>query len=290
MLLTRREKPFNSQDYIFEFKWDGFRCIYFINTDNPFLQSRNGNNLLPYFPELREIYNYIKVKKMIVDGEICFFSQNGKLDFSILQKRLKSKNTVSMSDKYPVTLIVWDILCKDNQEVYQLPLYKRKKILNKIIIEENSLIQLSPYINYSGKELYEKAKKMKMEGIVAKNRNSPYEFKRSKFWLKIKIWKYMNVVIGGYTPGKTALIVGKSKNNSELLTYMGKIKLALPREEKIALFKILPELKTGRQIFLNLPADTKLFRVKPVIKCRVKYSEITHHNMFRHGHAVKLLI
>jgi len=65
MLLTTKEKPFNSHDFLFEFKWDGFRCVYFIEKDNLFLQNRNQNDLLPYFLELKNIINYIKAKKRL---------------------------------------------------------------------------------------------------------------------------------------------------------------------------------------------------------------------------------
>ncbi len=290
MLLTTKEKPFDSNDFLFEFKWDGFRCIYFIEKDNLFLQSRNQNNLLPYFPELKNIINYIKAQKIILDGEICFFSKTGKLDFSILQHRLKNKKALTMAAKYPVTIIVWDILSINNHSVYQFPLYQRKKILKEIIIKENSLIQLSPFIDNKGIKLYERAKETEMEGIVAKKKDSPYEFKRSKYWLKIKIWHYTDAFIGGYTPEKTAISVGKFLDEKDYLNYMGKIRLALPREEKIALFNYLPELKSTKNIFINLSDNSNIIMVKPLIKCKVKYSEITGHNIFRHGQAVKLLI
>ncbi len=246
MLLDSIEQPFNSDDYLFEYKWDGFRSLIFIENNKVYIQSRNQKELTPYFHELTQITSLLNTDNLVLDGEICYISPEGKLTFNILLKRLKTKNIKQMRKKYPTTLIIWDILSIDKEDIYKLPLIKRKKCLNKAIKKESSLLQLSPYVLKKGKKLYRQAKENNLEGIVAKNINSCYEFKRSHNWLKIKIWQYTTVFIGGYSRNKTALLTGKFINKNEL-TYMGKIKIAFNQDEKTALFRFLPSLKQKKR-------------------------------------------
>ncbi len=288
MLLKTIKKPFNSPEYLFEFKWDGFRSIIFVNNSNIYIQSRNKKNLTPYFPELKNIQNTIKKNSVIFDGEICYFNKKNNSVFEILQKRLNGKNS-KLKNKFPVTFFSWDILTLDDQNLYTLPLLKRKKILNEIIKEKSPFIQVSPYIMQKGINLFNIARKNNFEGIVAKKIDSVYEFKRSEKWLKIKNWNFTDIYIGGYTKNKTALITGQYINNKEF-KYRGKVKLSLKKHEKKALFNFLPQLIIKKSPFKNKTGLKKTIWVKPLIKCKVKYTEMTQKKLFRHGYAVKLII
>src|SRR5690554_2125360 len=111
MLLSTREEPFDSDEYIFEIKWDGYRCLAFIDNSHLVLQSRNKKDLSKYFPELHNISQSLKVKKAVLDGEICYLDSDGKPSFKELQGRINKKN---LRKENPVTYIVWDILSYDN--------------------------------------------------------------------------------------------------------------------------------------------------------------------------------
>ena len=152
MLLETKTEPFNSADYLFEFKWDGFRNLIFIDKKKVYIQSRNLKNLTPYFPELSNLHRLVNRKQAVLDGEICFFNEKGQSDFSILQKRLKSKNK-KVASQYPVVFITWDILQADSEKTFLLPLKQRKEILEKSFIEplNSPYLQQSPYILANGK-------------------------------------------------------------------------------------------------------------------------------------------
>jgi bifunctional non-homologous end joining protein LigD len=289
MLLTNLEEPFDSEDYLFEFKWDGFRALAYINNNNLFLQSRNKKNLSPYFSELRKISGYISTNNVILDGEICFINPEGISNFSVLQKRLLKKDNKNYIEKYPCVYIVWDILSLNTEDIYKIPLIKRKKLLENVISNKGPLLQISPYILEKGKDLYEKAKSEKLEGIVAKKLNSVYEFKRSKEWLKVKIWQYTTVIILGYTNDSLSLIVGKEEAQNTLI-YMGKVKINLESSEKEAILKFFPSITIKNSFFSNKIRDKNVKWVEPLIKCRVKYTEITRKNSFRHGYAIELIL
>ncbi|ACL69103.1 ATP dependent DNA ligase [Halothermothrix orenii H 168] len=285
MLLFEIEKPFNSPDYIFELKWDGYRALAFINDNNLLLQSRNQKNLTPYFSELKSITSLFKGTNAVLDGEICYLNRDGKPVFEKLQGRIWQKKS---NIKYPVTYITWDILGLNNNDLTRTPLLERKKILQNYIQESNRL-KRSKYIKEKGKELYEMAEEEGLEGIVAKKVNSPYEFKRSKYWYKIKIWQYTTAVIVGFTRDKEALLVGKYLKDNNKISFMGRVKIALNEAEKKALFRFLPTLKVKKPPF-KVRHKQGISWVKPAIQCKVKYTEITSNNTFRHGFVVKLKI
>ena len=132
MLLSSKEEAFDSEDYIFEIKWDGYRCISFIEKSSIKLQSRNGHLLNRTFPELMEIYKAITGKKAILDGEICYLEQDGKANFSKLQARYGENNPSYNSS---IKLIIWDILSYNDKDIYWLPLKERKAILQEIVKE-----------------------------------------------------------------------------------------------------------------------------------------------------------
>ena len=284
MLLTTKEKPFNSKEHYFEFKWDGFRCIIFITKNKVYLQSRNQNNLTEYFPELKNLPSHFKTNNIILDGEICYFTENGKQNFHFLQSKLKNKKTKKFT-----TYIAWDILdCDNYKNIFNLPLSQRRKYLKKSIKKESILFQLSPIFKNCGKKLYKTAREEKMEGIVAKKIDSPYIFKRSSFWKKIKIWQYKKILIGGYTK-KKSLLVGK--NFKGKLHYRGKVKINLNKIEKTALFNYLPELQISTSPFLNIQKkQNNTIWIKPVIKAEVKYTGLTPDKKFRHGYLESLII
>lgn len=282
MLLYTREEPFNSKDYIYEIKWDGYRCLAYIKQGKVILQSRNKKYFTDKFPELKEIPGLIKSNSAVMDGEICWLNKEGKPDFKKLQGRL---STINPDKKKSISLIVWDLLANNNEDIYHLPLLERKKKLAEVIKKENRLLILTPYINTDGKKMFKFAQDNRLEGIVAKEKYSPYEFKRSKFWYKIKIWQYTNVLIVGYSRNNTALLVGELAKDK--LNILGKVKLALQENEKKALFRFLPSLHTD-QLVRNKDFPDIIW-VKPRLKCQIRYTEVTRHNTFRHGYAVKIL-
>lgn len=284
MLLTTREEPFDSEEYLFEIKWDGYRCISFINGSTLFLQSRNGKSLNRNFPELAEIHKALNCKEAILDGEICYIDKEGKANFGKLQEQFREKKSPYNNS---IKLIAWDILSYDNKDIYHLPLLERKEILKEMVREERGIL-IPGYIINHGRKLYEEAEKNKLEGIVAKKLNSPYEFKRSKYWYKIKCWQYTEVYIGGYTAEGTALLVGKYEKGN--LHYMGKVKMALDKNMTQALFRFLPTILTASCPFRTEPAQKGVKWVKPLLRSIVRYTEISRHNTFRHAYAIKIIL
>lgn len=228
MLIAEMVDPFDSDDYIYELKLDGMRCIAYIDNNSVDLRNKRDFKLLPRFPELKDIYKNIK-HKCILDGELAVIV-NGVPVFSIVQRRsiLNDPFKIQLaSEKNPATFVAFDIIYFDGEVVKDKPLTKRKKLLEECFAEESSKIAYSRYIEEHGVKLFEMAKQQHLEGIVAKRKDSLYWFgKESKDWIKVKVMKDEDFVLCGYilkTNSMTSFVIGQYRGNE--LVYKGHITL-----------------------------------------------------------------
>ena len=226
MLAQEADKPFSSNDWIFEVKWDGIRGISYVNKGLS-IESRNKKELVQNFPELKEL-NHI-TKNTVLDGEIIVM-KDGKPDFQALAKRSKTTSVEEikrLSQALPSNYIVFDILEKDGKPLLDVPLINRKKIL-KDSVRDGTFVVVSSYVETQGEQYYEAAIAKNMEGVMAKKKDSHYQPGiRSAEWLKIKPTRTCDCVIFGYTVGKGAreytfgaLVLGMFDGNEA--TYVGK--------------------------------------------------------------------
>lgn len=274
MLLKEVDKPFDSDEYVYEIKFDGYRAIIFASPKEFKIISRNNNDITYLYPELKEIQKLIK-HNTIFDGEIVSMEDN-KPSFSKLQQRSHIKNQQKINNYSkiePVTFVCFDILY-DNKDLTSLSLLERKNILNKI--EENDVFIKSKYFS-KGISLFNKIKKMHMEGIVAKKKDSIYEIsKRTYSWIKIKNNLKEEFIIGGYEIKKKdiSILLGEFKENK--LYFVGNVKLSVNSD----LYKkvlTIPHLK--KSPFIDY--DKKAIYLKPTLKCMVRYLERTLNNHLR---------
>ncbi len=280
MLLDEIYNPFNNNNYLYEIKFDGFRSLIYIDKNNIYIKSRNGLILNDIFPELLSIKNISK-NTCIFDGEIVLFANN-RPSFSKLQQRfrLKNKNKIIMySQKYPVVFICFDIIY-NNKDLTNLPLLKRKKILEKFSNTDN-FIKINYFLT-NGIELFNFVKEKKLEGIVAKKINSLYKPNtRTKNWIKIKNYKTSYFYIGGYKKEKKdnviIILLGKKINNK--LYFIGKVTLSNKNKNYE---KIKSQKKINKTTFIDFD-DKEYFFISPKIKIKVFYIEKTKNNNLRHA-------
>lgn len=228
MLISEMKAPFDSPDHIYEIKWDGIRCISFLN-DKTDMRNKRNKLMIPLFPELEDLYKQVKVK-CILDHELLVL-RNGIPDFYEVQKRALMSNQFKIklaASKYPASIIAYDILYYKDKDITMLPLMERKKYLDDVIIE-NNLISVSRYVENNGIMLFNLVKEKGLEGIVAKRKDSLYwPGNRSKDWIKCKIMASDDCVICGYIQKEnnmTSLILGQY--DDDLLVYKGHVTLGV---------------------------------------------------------------
>src|SRR5918911_651506 len=118
--------------WVYEPKWDGFRCIAFVDGDDVYLQSRNGKPLRRYFPELS-----FPAGRYVLDGEIVLFDADGRQDFDALGQRIHpAKSRIDMlAEKTPTRFIAFDLLAEGEDELLELPQAERRDRLTRIVDE-----------------------------------------------------------------------------------------------------------------------------------------------------------
>ena len=275
MLLKEIKEPFDSNDYLFELKFDGIRAIIYKNNNNIKIITRNGKDITDKFPELESIKNISKTK-CIFDGEIIV-EKDDRPSFDAVKERINIKDEIrinKLSDNYPATFIVFDILYED-KDLTDLPLIKRKEILNKF--KNNDVFFKSKVIENEGKKLFEFVKQNKLEGIVAKKKYSIYEIgERSDNWLKIKNMQEEVFYICGYIEKENVLsvLLGYKKNNKYY--YASKVILGRNRSE----YNTIKKEKTTKN-YLEDFKEVFTF-IKPNLRATIMYLEKTKNNHLRH--------
>lgn len=197
MLLTQSD-PFSSPEYIFEWKSDGIRLeLIFEIGKGISCFTRHKTMCTKQFPELQELK---ADHNIILDGELIVYDPGQKKeDLELAMKRFKLSSSFKIEQaaaELPCTYIVFDILYY-KEPLLNVPLLERKKILKEVVMPSEH-IQPAMFIDTKGEDLYTAVEHMKLEGVVAKKKDSIYSAgKRSEDWKKIVRYEYYEVVITG---------------------------------------------------------------------------------------------
>jgi ATP-dependent DNA ligase len=187
MLATLHRRPFSDPAWIFEIKYDGFRCLVRKTGEQVDLISRNGKPLNGSFPEIVESVSRVP-GDFAWDAELTVDDASGRSSFERLQRRAvtkSAKNVPAAAKTDPARLYVFDALSIDRVDLRGLPLSERKERLREAFDDTKMLIYASGVIS-AGEWVFEHAKSLDLEGMVAKRLSSTYQRGRSHDWLKIK--------------------------------------------------------------------------------------------------------
>jgi bifunctional non-homologous end joining protein LigD len=290
MLATLVDTPFDDPGWEYEVKWDGYRALAFRNKEKTALKSRNDKSFDQRFYPIFEALEEWEVKA-VVDGEIVAVDDKGIANFNALQ------NWRSEADGQ-LLYYVFDILWLDGTNLMNLTLTERKAILQSIVPEEG-LIRIGFSVTAKGTDFFEAARQMGLEGIIAKRSESTYTpDSRSKDWLKIKVQRRQEVVIGGYTKNEgssklfSSLLLGVYEQDK--LQYVGKVGTGFKdkqQKELLEMFKPLVVKKSPFEItpdynnpsrFRPNPPNAAVTWLKPKLVAEVNFTEITQDGVFRH--------
>jgi bifunctional non-homologous end joining protein LigD len=290
MLADTRE-PFDSKDYVFEVKWDGMRALVFKNGPRIELQNRNLRDVTAGFPELQELRNGIRAAKAIIDGEAVVLGDNGTPEFGRLQNRFgvdDPKRAEVLSKTIPVTYVAFDLLHLNGKDIASKPLLERKEKLKEILKEGPHLL-FGDHIEEYGKRYFGEASKKGFEGIIGKERNSPYlPGTRGIYWIKSKGVQTMDCIIVGYTPGEGArtptfgsLVVAAHGKNGELV-HLTNVGGGFDNQTLDSLKRRLVKMERKTPVLSGtIDAPGPITWVRPELVCEVKYMSFTHEQKLR---------
>ncbi|MDM7935258.1 MAG: non-homologous end-joining DNA ligase [Methanothrix sp.] len=283
-MLAVSGRPFSSEGWIFEPKIDGTRCIASI-MDGVELWNRRLMSISYRYPEVVRALADTAPGSML-DGEIAVFIDD-RPDFAALSKREHQGRALGieyLSYTMPASYIVFDILYASGEPVMGLPLSRRKRLLSEAV-EESETVVLADSFPEHGEEYFRAALEMGIEGVMAKRLQSLYQpGTRSQDWIKIKKRLKLDLVVGGYIPGRGdrepyfgGLLLGAY--NEGRLVYLGRVGSGFSSEELQEIARDL--VPSADPPFTTQPAVQDARWVKPEMVVQVAALEVTEEGHLR---------
>ena len=288
MLATLVDEPFDDDEWLFEVKWDGYRAICTVDEKGHLsLVSRNGLDFLSKFPEMEELQSAWTTLPIVVDGEIVSLDSEGRSSFQRLQESLNSRRSMGRPKKprHPLVFAVFDLLYADGKDLRKTPLEERKALLERVIADPD-LVLYSKHVVGKGRALYELAQDRHLEGIIGKRRDSVYQEKRTRDWVKVKAQLVQEFVIGGYTEprgsrtGFGAILLGVYDKGK--LRYVGHAGTGFDTKTLKTMTRDLKAIERKTSPFVNeVEANTKPHFVEPKYIAEVRFTEWTRDGILR---------
>ncbi|WP_104116596.1 ATP-dependent DNA ligase [Arthrobacter sp. B1805] len=281
-------------EWAYEMKWDGVRCIATVRDGRVTLASRNGIDTTVTYPEIGDLGEYLSADSAVLDGEIVALNGKGRPDFSLLQTRMKLTHTAEIAAARrttPVSLMLFDLLELDGNDLTGLEYCQRRELLEKAVDEaEDGHIQVPPALDATLEEAVEASRQLGLEGIMAKRLSSDYQpGARSSSWVKIKHVHTQEVVVVGWRPGKGSrtakvgsLLVAVPDGVD--LRYVGRVGSGLTERDLAEVGARLRKLARKTAPLDDVPsADASdAHWVRPALVGEVQYSEHTGSGRLRH--------
>lgn len=286
----------------FELKWDGIRALAFVRGGKLRMQSRRMEDVTFRYPELAPIAEALGGRDAVLDGEVVARDTDGRPRFQLVQRRmgLTSKGAVDARRlQTPVDFVAFDLVHLDGRDLREAPYSERRELLAGLSLDGPCMSAPAHRVG-GGRELFEAAKDRGLEGVVAKRLESPYrEGRRSGEWVKERIWREQEFVIGGHIPGVGrraetvgSLLVGYydqraselGRGESQTLHFAGGVGSGLTQENLAELSAALARIRRDDSPFdtpVRGPKARLAVFCEPRLVCQVSWSEWTAQGTLR---------
>jgi bifunctional non-homologous end joining protein LigD len=276
----------------YEIKLDGYRALVLKDGDRIQIRSRNDKDLTRMYPRVAAAAQKLKTGQVMLDGEIVALDAEGRPSFQALQHR-------GLNPQHQVVFYVFDVLHVNGRDVIGEPLQKRRARL-PAIVGQDATLRLSQELPGSAADVVKAVRAAGLEGVIAKRKDSIYQpGERSADWVKLKLERAQEFVIGGYRPagaaGVDALLVGHYEGRD--LRFAGKVRAGfVPHARREVLSRLKP-LRVDVCPFVNLP-DASSSRwgggitedqmgdmewVRPELVAQIRFVEWTADGRLRHA-------
>ena len=289
MLSDIAEKPPVGDAYVYEVKWDGIRALISLEDGQIKIKTRNQNDVTKQFPELLAADKAFLATCGLFDAEIVCLDNEGKPQFKKVIHRLMSNgdnNIQKLAKSSPVYCYIFDCLYLDGRSLINEPLLKRREWLKDAVRTEGAY-RISEIVE-DGDSLFEAAKELSLEGIMAKVKDGKYlPGKRSDLWQKIKVRNTRECVIIGYNEGKgnRGLTFGGlhiAERDGGKLIYRGKVGTGFDDATIQEISKQIKSLTETKKPISEKVLDEKTSKwIEPQLIVEISYSMLTTDKMFR---------
>jgi bifunctional non-homologous end joining protein LigD len=279
MLATLADKPFDSEEWVYETKWDGFRLIAEVKRGSVRLFSRNGIDVTARYPAIAQALRSI-MEPCVLDGELVALDAKGRSHFQLLQNALRDGRT-------RLQYCVFDLLFLGAEDLRRKQLVERKRLL-KQMLPRTELLRYSEHVKAEGIALFEKAKQAGLEGVMAKLASGLYySGKRTREWLKFKAMNEQETVIVGYTaPRRSRKYFGAvvlAVREFSQWRYVGHAGTGFDEATLRMLYAKMQPLKTNSKPFAaKVKDEVQTTWLRPELVAEVKFTEWTDRGEMRH--------
>jgi ATP-dependent DNA ligase len=287
-------------EWLYEPKWDGFRCLTFRDGKSVELQSKAGRSLSRYFPELVDMLRGLKAERFVLDGEIVI-PWDGGFSFDALLQRIHpaASRIQKLATETPAILIVFDLLVNARGDrLTTLTLQDRRQELERFMranARGTNTLLLSPTTpRLATAKGWLRRVGNTLDGVIAKRRDLPYLTGERAGMQKIKNYRSVDCVVGGFRYNEGKRVVGSLLlglyDNAGLLHHVG-FTSTIARKDKPALTKKLEKLIKPPGFSGNAPGgpsrwsterSAKWYPLKPKFVVEICYDHFSGER-FRHG-------
>ncbi|MXP21870.1 ATP-dependent DNA ligase [Gordonia sp. HNM0687] len=277
----------DGRDWAFEGKWDGYRILLRYIDGDFRLTSRSGIDMTADFPELRSIADDLGLLDVVLDGEVVALDASGRTNFTLLSARNNTEEDLTLK------FYIFDILYLNGTSLLRRPWSQRRELLDELApaFAHSAFAEVPALLPGPGRAALEESRAQGYEGVVAKRRSSTYQQgRRTSQWLKHKNWSDIEVVVGGYRPGRGnrahtigSLLLGLPEDTG--LRYVGRVGTGFTDAQLRALAEELEPLRIKRSPFvdkLDRPVSSSAVWVLPKIVGEVRFMDWTTTGHLRH--------
>ena len=294
MLATLAKEVPDDREWTYEPKYDGIRVLAFIAPGVARLVTRNAKDKTAQFPEvvaeLAKLPGRSK-KPLVLDGEIVALRAGEAARFQQLQSRMHVENPQSiarLAQQEPAAFIAFDILLDGDEPIMHEPWHVRRQHLEKRLSRKTGDHIWLTASTKDGRKMMAEARKGGWEGVILKDVDAPYQpGKRSRAWLKLKLEKQQEFVVGGFTEPRNSrehlgsLLVGFYNDDDELV-YAGHVGGGFSQRSLKQVYELLEPLERKTSPFTTTPrTNEKAHWVEPEIVVQVRYNELTNEGKLR---------
>jgi bifunctional non-homologous end joining protein LigD len=275
-----------SDDFIHEVKFDGYRVLAHLNAGEVRLLTRGGEDWTARMESLARAVRKLKATSAILDGEFVALDEHGLTDFQLLQNAFSGKSRAQLA------YYAFDLLYLDGEDLRDLPLLERKERLQDLLVrlpKTETTLRYSDHTRGNGAGFFAEAVKLGLEGVVSKRAQSPYRSGRGKDWQKSKSLARQEFVIVGFTEpagGRShlgALLLGVVRD--EQVVYAGRVGTGFSERSLKDLHTRLQPLEIDNPSLINAPRGAEVrgvHWVEPQLVAEVAYTAMTHDGLLRH--------
>lgn len=289
-MLATAGDAFDRAGWVFELKYDGYRMLARREGNRVDLLSRTGRALNPSFPEMAHAVASLPCDSLLLDGEIVVQDAAGRPDFGLLQQRAALSGTLEVARAarhLPAVFYVFDLLSAAGRDLRSLPLVRRKALLAQVLPTTGPL-RYSEHVARRGRATFESARRLGLEGMVAKRADSPYRAGRSKDWVKVRTRKTADFAIVGWAPSRSderdlgTLALGEYRAGT--LCYVGRVGSGLKAAERQRILRLIRNGPPGEA----LEGSADVHWLTPTHVCEAAFREYTAQGHLRQPVFVRL--